>query len=171
MADTDLWGDAPQSEPPLESQPPCDAAAPAVEGEVLLDEPSAAVSPLPSTSPRAAIHALQARRDDPSALDTETPPWASYTPPVDPRTGRMTIDAKAEWQLGVRPKTFAERLRTIGVADMALRIAFDMLQDEDTPAKVRADLAKDLLSRAYGTPGTMGNPAAVQVLIVNDMGG
>lgn len=164
------WGDEPTTDNSQQALPPTPPPQAADAGEVLLlDEPTAAPEPTATPSQRASILALQQQRQDPGALQHDTPPWERYQPQLDAR-GHVLIDARAEWLAGLRPASFAERLRQIGVADTALQTAFEMLQDDETPAKVRADLAKDFLNRAYGTPGTMGNPSSVQVLIVNDLG-
>lgn len=104
----------------------------------------------------------------PAPTDAAPAPWETYTPPMS-ADGRVLVDPRAERAAGLKPKDFAERLRLNGVADKALEIAVEVLQDPEVAAKTKLSAAKDLLDRAHGSPAASAKPdtAPVNVLILD----
>lgn len=101
----------------------------------------------------------------PSAL---VPWWEKYEPPRDSE-GYITIDARAEWNAGLRPSSVGERFTSNGVEELALRVLVRAVQSSDERLAMQA--ATTILSYRHGSPGNNkgANINQTQILVKIDV--
>lgn len=90
-----------------------------------------------------------------------TPWWERFTPSTDEQ-GNLILDPVREYEHALSYTTLGDRMTQTGVTDKALNTLLRIMQDPDTAAGIKADIAKYFVNLAGKSEGL---PSSIQVYI------